>query len=134
MNLINLMTVELQKINLHSVNGPALDVSFDEIIRLMWNEQSKIRLDCYLKRKKIQKYIKCLHCFSQKKWRKRILKSLFFCLSIMTVLRPIIWLTLFWWEMRLQKSGWIAIFEYKFFKSISNVCVVFPQKSGKTGS
>ena len=36
-------------------------------------------------------------------------------------------------EMRLQKSGWIAIFEYKFFKSISNVCVVFPQKSGKTG-
>ena len=72
MNLIKLMTVELQKINLHSVNGPALDVSFDEIIRLMWNEQSKIRLDCYLKKNK--------------------------------------------------------------FKSISNVYIVFPKKSGEKGS
>jgi hypothetical protein len=143
MNLIKLMTVELQKINLHSVNGPALDVSFDEIIRLMWNEQSKIRLDCYLKKKNskvyqmftlffpkkvakkdlkiiiflfdcftthnlthiflmrnetskirldcyfwiqvFQKYIKCLRCFSSKKWQNRILKLTFFCLLAMTV-------------------------------------------------
>ena len=54
-------------------------------IFLMRNETSKIRLDCYFWIQVFQKYIKCLRCFSSKKWQNRILKLIFFYLLGMTV-------------------------------------------------
>ena len=41
------------------------------------------------------RYIKCLQCFPPKKWRYRILKSLFFCLLVLTVSQSTIWILTF---------------------------------------
>ena len=88
----------------------------------MRNEPSKIRLDCYFWKRVFPKYIKCLHCFSPKKWRNRILKSLFFCLLIMTVLRPTIWILTFFMrnepsEIRPDCYFWKQVFQ-KYMKCL----------------